>query len=200
MNDALLTGEERIVSAASCTTNAIVPILAILDEAYGLDHALLTTLHSVMNDQPLIDGYHHTDLHRTRSAMQSMIPVSTGLAKGVARLLPELGGRIEAKAIRVPVVNVSAIDLVATLRRGTSAAEVNALLKSAADSSARIAYTAAPHASIDFNHSPHSAIVDAGQIRMSGDRLLNLLIWFDNEWGFANRMLDVAACWGERMR
>ncbi len=200
MNDALLTGEERIVSAASCTTNAIVPILAMLDEAYGLDHALLTTLHSVMNDQPLIDGYHHTDLHRTRSAMQSMIPVSTGLAKGVARLLPELGGRIEAKAIRVPVVNVSAIDLVATLRRGTSAAEVNALLKNAADSSARIAYTAAPHASIDFNHSPHSAIVDAGQIRMSGDRLLNLLIWFDNEWGFANRMLDVAACWGERMR
>jgi D-erythrose 4-phosphate dehydrogenase len=102
---------------------------AILDEAFGLDHAMLTTLHSVMNDQPLIDGYHHTDLHRTRSAMQSMIPVSTGLARGVQRMLPELAGRIESKAIRVPVVNVSAIDLVATLRRGTTAAEVKALLR-----------------------------------------------------------------------
>jgi D-erythrose 4-phosphate dehydrogenase len=202
MNHHLLKGDERIVSAASCTTNAIVPVLAMLDEAYGLDHALLTTLHSVMNDQPLIDGYHHSDLHRTRSAMQSMIPVSTGLARGVVRLLPELAGRVEAKAIRVPVVNVSAIDLVVTLRRQTSVEEVNALLRAAADGhdSGRMSYTAAPHASIDFNHSVHSAIVDAGQTRMSGGRLLNLLIWFDNEWGFANRMLDVAAFWGERVR
>ncbi|WP_374264489.1 type I glyceraldehyde-3-phosphate dehydrogenase [Zoogloea sp.] len=201
LNHDLLTGTERIVSAASCTTNAIVPVLSILDQAYGLDHALLTTLHSVMNDQPLIDGYHHADLHRTRSAMQSMIPVSTGLARGVARLLPDLAGRIEAKAIRVPVVNVSAIDLVAHLERPTTVVDVNALLREAADgrNSGRMSYTAAPHASIDFNHSPHSAIIDAGQTRMSGDRLLNLLIWFDNEWGFANRMLDVAACWGERM-
>ena len=202
MNHHLLNGDERIVSAASCTTNAIVPVLAMLDEAYGLDHALLTTLHSVMNDQPLIDGYHHSDLHRTRSAMQSMIPVSTGLARGVVRLLPELAGRVEAKAIRVPVVNVSAIDLVVTLCRQTSVEEVNALLRAAADGhdSGRMSYTAAPHASIDFNHSVHSAIVDAGQTRMSGGRLLNLLIWFDNEWGFANRMLDVAAFWGERVR
>jgi len=202
MNHALLAGNEHIVSAASCTTNAIVPVLGILDDAYGLDHCLLTTLHSVMNDQPLIDGYHHTDLHRTRSAMQSMIPVSTGLARGIVRLLPELAGRIEAKAIRVPVVNVSAIDLVATLRRGTTVEDVNAMLRSAAEGqgSGRMAYTAAPHASIDFNHNPHSAIVDAGQTRMSGYRLLNLLIWFDNEWGFANRMLDVAAFWGERTR
>lgn len=201
MNHELLTGDERIVSAASCTTNAIVPVLVMLDEAYGLDHALMTTLHSVMNDQPLIDGYHHTDLHRTRSAMQSMIPVSTGLARGVQRMLPELAGRIESKAIRVPVVNVSAIDLVVTLRRGTTAADVNALLKTAVNGqgSGRMAYTDEPHASIDFNHSPHSAIVDGGQTRMSGERLLNLLVWFDNEWGFANRMIDVAAFWGARM-
>ncbi|WP_079437082.1 type I glyceraldehyde-3-phosphate dehydrogenase [Zoogloea sp. LCSB751] len=201
MNHELLSGAERIVSAASCTTNAIVPVLSILDEAYGLDHAMLTTLHSVMNDQPLIDGYHHTDLHRTRSAMQSMIPVSTGLARGVQRLLPHLAGRIESKAIRVPVVNVSAIDLLVTLKRGTDAADVKARLRAAVEGqgSGRMAYTDEPHASIDFNHSPHSAIVDGGQTRMSGDRLLNLLVWFDNEWGFANRMVDVAAFWGSRM-
>ena len=162
---------------------------------------MLTTLHSVMNDQPLIDGYHHSDLHRTRSAMQSMIPVSTGLARGVQRLLPELAGRIESKAIRVPVVNVSAIDLVATLGRGTTAAEVKALLRRATEGggAGRMMYTDHPHASIDFNHSPHSAIVDGGQTRLSGDRLLNLLVWFDNEWGFANRMIDVVDFWGRRM-
>ena len=201
MNHEQLRGNERIVSAASCTTNAIVPVLAMLDEAFGVEHALLTTLHSVMNDQPLIDAYHHADLYRTRSAMQSMIPVSTGLARGVVRLLPELAGRVEAKAIRVPVVNVSAIDLVATLRRGTTVAEVNALLKAATlgRGAGLMSYTEEPHASIDFNHLPDSAIVDAGQTRMSGEHLLNLLIWFDNEWGFANRMLDVAAYWAERM-
>lgn len=200
-NEGLIVGDELIVSAASCTTNAIVPVLALLDEAYGIDHALMTTLHSVMNDQPLIDGYHHADLHRTRSAMQSMIPVSTGLARGVVRLLPDLAGRVETKAIRVPVVNVSAIDLVVTLQRGAKVADVNALLRHAADGreSGRMAYTAEPHASIDFNHSPHSAIIDGGQTRMSGEHLLNLLVWFDNEWGFANRMLDVAVCWAERM-
>lgn len=195
-NQQLLTGQERIVSAASCTTNAVVPILALLDAAFGVDHAVLTTLHSVMNDQPLIDGYHHADLHRTRSAMQSMIPVSTGLARGVARLLPALAERVESKAIRVPVVNVSAIDMVLTLNNSTEVSEVNRLLQSAAQAApGLLAYTSAPHASVDFNHSPYSAIVDGGQTRMSGSRLLNLLIWFDNEWGFANRMIDVMAHW-----
>lgn len=200
-NEIALSGGERIVSAASCTTNAVVPVLALLDEAYGLEHVLLTTLHSVMNDQPLIDGYHHSDLNRTRSAMQSMIPVATGLARGVVRLLPALEGRVEAKAIRVPVVNVSAIDLVVSLSRPVNVGDVKALLQSAADGcgSGRVAYTAEPHASIDFNHSLHSAIIDGQQIRLSGDRLLNLLVWFDNEWGFANRMLDVAACWSDRI-
>lgn len=201
MNENTLVGDERIVSAASCTTNAVVPVLAILDEAFGIDHALLTTLHSVMNDQPLIDGYHHSDLRRTRSAMQSMIPVSTGLARGVERLLPSLAGRVEAKAIRLPVPNVSAIDLVATLKRPTSAGEINARLRQAAHGglAQRLAYSDHPHASIDFNHSPCSAIVDAGQTRMSGEALANLMIWFDNEWGFANRMLEVAAFWGRRL-
>ncbi|MDD2991060.1 MAG: glyceraldehyde 3-phosphate dehydrogenase NAD-binding domain-containing protein [Zoogloea sp.] len=201
MNHELLDGRESIVSAASCTTNAIVPVLALLEQAFGIEQAMLTTLHSVMNDQPLIDGYHHTDLHRTRSAMQSMIPVATGLARGVQRLLPELTGRIESKAIRVPVVNVSAIDLVATLKCSTTVGEVRSLVKGVVEGreSGRMAYTDDPHASIDFNHSFHSAIVDGGQTRMSGDRLLNLLVWFDNEWGFANRMIDVLAYWGKRM-
>ncbi len=199
-NHATLDGAERIVSAASCTTNASVPTLALLDRAFGLDHVLLTTLHSVMNDQPLIDAYHHADLRRNRSAMQSLIPVATGLARGVERLLPELAGRVVAKSIRAPVPNVSAIDLVATLRRPASAVAINALLHRAAsaDFSGQLACSDDPHASIDFNHSPQSAIVDTTQTRMSGDRLANLLIWFDNEWGFANRMLELADHWGRR--
>ena len=201
LNHESLRGDERIVSAASCTTNAIVPILAILDESFGIDHALTTTLHSVMNDQPLIDGYHHTDLRMTRSAMQSMIPVDTGLARGVARLLPALAGRIEAKAIRVPVANVSAIDLVVTLERDATAAQLNALLRGiAADGSlGPLAYSEMAHASIDFNHNGYSAIVDGSQTRMSGARLANLLVWFDNEWAFSSRMLDVAAFWARRL-
>ena len=197
INQQVLTGGERIVSCGSCTTNAIVPVLALLDRAFGVEHASMTTLHSVMNDQPLIDGYHHSDLRRTRSAMQSMIPVSTGLARGVERLLPELAGRIQAKAIRVPVANVSAIDLAVTLARDVEAEDINAALCAAVEGelAGLLACSYDPHASIDFNHSPQSAIVDAGLTRVAGKRLADLLVWFDNEWGFANRMLDVANCW-----
>jgi glyceraldehyde 3-phosphate dehydrogenase/D-erythrose 4-phosphate dehydrogenase len=197
-NHDTLTGNERLVSAASCTTNAVVPILGLLDKTFGIEHTLLTTLHSAMNDQPLIDGYHHTDLRRNRSAMQSLIPVATGLARGVERLLPALAGRVTAKSIRVPVPNVSAIDLVATFARPTTAAAINDCLCRAAstDFSGQMACSNEPHASIDFNHSPHSAIVDMMQTRMSGERLANLLIWFDNEWGFASRMLELADYWG----
>jgi glyceraldehyde 3-phosphate dehydrogenase/D-erythrose 4-phosphate dehydrogenase len=200
-NHESIAGDERLISAASCTTNAIVPVLSILDAAFGIDHAMMTTLHSVMNDQPPIDGYHHTDLRRTRSAMQSIIPVATGLARGVERLLPQLAGRVEAKSIRVPVTNVSAIDLVTTLTRAASLVEINAAMRHATsnDFDGQLAYTDDPHASIDFNHSPYSAIIDASQTRMSGPQLANLLIWFDNEWGFANRMLDLAVFWGSRL-
>ncbi len=202
LNHDALRGDERLVSAASCTTNAIVPVLAILDREFGIEHALMTTLHSVMNDQPLIDGYHDDDLRRTRSAMQSMIPVATGLARGVARLLPNLAGRVAAKAIRVPVANVSAIDLVVTLAKSASAFEINARLRQEAESGypGLLACTDEPHASIDFNHRPHSAIVDAGLTQMSGEQLANLFVWFDNEWGFANRMLELAAFWGRRLQ
>lgn len=197
INQQQLTGGERIVSNASCTTNAVVPVLQLIQDAFGIEHGLLTTLHSVMNDQPLIDGYHHTELRRTRSAMQSIIPVSTGLARGVERLLPQLAGRIQAKAIRVPTFNVSAIDLALQLKTDVSADALNALLCQAAESgplTGLLACSHEPHASVDFNHDPHSAIVDAGQTRVSG-RLVNLMIWFDNEWGFANRMVDVAHHW-----
>ncbi len=197
INQHTLTGRERLVSAASCTTNAIVPLLDLLDREVGIEQTLLTTLHSVMNDQPLIDGYHHDDLRRTRSAMQSIIPVSTGLARGVERLLPQLAGKVQAKAIRVPTTNVSAIDLSICTRRPVSADSVNALLAEAARGPLRklVAYSEAAHASIDFNHDPHSAIVDGSQTRTAGAHLLNLFVWFDNEWGFANRMLEVADHW-----
>lgn len=192
-----LDGSERLVSAASCTTNAIVPVLTVLEHAFGVENVLMTTLHSVMNDQPLIDGYHHSDLRRTRSAMQSMIPVSTGLSKGVERLMPQLAGRVQSKAIRVPVLNVSAIDLVVTLRQEVSVQEINTRLAAAATDGVPglLAYSDEPHASIDFNHNPHSAIIDGSQTRVSGKRLAGLLVWFDNEWGFANRMLELAAYW-----
>jgi len=195
VNEGNLTGRERLVSAASCTTNASVPILSELDRCFGIKEVMLTTLHSVMNDQPQIDGYHHSDLRRTRSAMQSMVPVSTGLARGIERLLPQLTGRVQAKAIRVPVLNVSAIELSLTLDQPASVAGLNACLLAASERCPElIAYSDEPHASIDFNHSAHSAIVDGSQTRIAG-QLASVLLWFDNEWGFANRMLDIAAYW-----
>ena len=197
INHHTLKGDERLVSNASCATNAVVPVLALLQAELGLQQVLLTTLHSAMNDQPLIDGYHHPDLRRTRSAMQSIIPVSTGLARGVERLLPALAGRVQAKAIRVPTHNVSAIDMVLALDREVGPDSLNTLLREAAAGPWRglIAWSDEPHASIDFNHDPHSAIVDGSQTRMVGPRLANVVVWFDNEWGFANRMLDVARHW-----
>jgi D-erythrose 4-phosphate dehydrogenase len=195
VNQDCLTGSELLVSNASCTTNCGVPLLRLLDQAIGLEYVSITTIHSAMNDQPVIDAYHHEDLRRTRSAFQSVIPVSTGLARGIERLLPELSGRIQAKAIRVPTLNVSCLDITLQTARDTSAEEINRLLREAAESGplqGLLAYTELPHASCDFNHDPHSAIVDGSQTRVSGPRLVNLLAWFDNEWGFANRMLDVA--------
>ncbi|MCE0733832.1 erythrose-4-phosphate dehydrogenase [Halomonas sp. G15] len=194
INDHELAPTQRIVSAASCTTNCLVPVLTVLDEALGIEHGVTTTIHSAMNDQPVIDAYHQTDLRLTRSAMHSIVPVDTGLARGINRLMPHLAGRFECLHVRVPTINVSVMDLAITVRRDTSAAEVNALLAEA--SRGRLAgllgYTEEPMASVDFNHDPRSGIVDATQTRVAGGRLIKLLCWFDNEWGFANRMLDVA--------
>lgn len=199
INDIELNGKQKIVSNASCTTNAIIPVLAELDAAYGVDYTFLTTLHSVMNDQPMIDGYHHSDLRRTRSAMHSMVPVATGLARGVERLLPQLKNKVQAKAIRVPILNVSAIDMMVRLRRPTDRSEINSLFIQAAQRHpTTLAYSDQAHASIDFNHDAHSAIIDGSQTSTNHDGLVNLFIWFDNEWGFANRMIDISQLWAKR--
>jgi D-erythrose 4-phosphate dehydrogenase len=195
VNHRTLSGRERLVSAASCTTNCSVPLLRLLHDRIGLEYVSITTIHSAMNDQPVIDAFHDADLRRTRSAFQSMIPVSTGLARGIERLLPELSGRIQAKAIRVPTVNVSCLDITLQTATDVTADAINRMLREASEQGplqGLLAYTELPHASCDFNHDPHSAIVDGSQTRVSGPRLVNLLAWFDNEWGFANRMLDVA--------
>ncbi|MGO2880529.1 MAG: type I glyceraldehyde-3-phosphate dehydrogenase [Halomonas sp.] len=194
INQHELTLSQRILSAASCTTNCLVPLLTVLDEALGLEHGVTTTIHSAMNDQPVIDAYHQTDLRLTRSAMQSIVPVDTGLARGISRLMPHLEGRFECLHVRVPTINVSAMDASLTVRRDTSAQEINDLLHHASQQrlTGVLGYTEAPMASIDFNHDPHSGIFDATQTRVAGKRLIKLLCWFDNEWGFANRMLDIA--------
>nr|WP_297460548.1 glyceraldehyde 3-phosphate dehydrogenase NAD-binding domain-containing protein [uncultured Halomonas sp.] len=194
INEHELSREMRIVSAASCTTNCLIPVLTVLDEALDIEHGVTTTIHSAMNDQPVIDAYHKSDLRLTRSAMQSIIPVDTGLARGIERLMPALAGRFECLHVRVPTINVSAMDMALSVRRRTSIYEVNALLREASENqlAGRLGYTEEPLASVDFNHDPRSGIVDATQTRVAGGHLIKLLSWFDNEWGFANRMLDIA--------
>ncbi len=199
LNQSELKAEHQIVSAASCTTNAIIPVLALLHEVFGIEQGLTTTVHSAMNDQPVIDAYHHTDLRLTRSALQSIIPVDTSLDKGIDRLLPELSGRFKCLHLRVPTINVSLMDMSITLSRDTTEAEVNALFREASQGRLKgyLGYTEEPHASVDFNRDRHSSVIDATQTRVSGGRLLKVICWFDNEWGFANRMLDVAERWLE---
>ncbi len=194
VNHQILSGNDRIISNASCTTNCIVPVIKCLDDAFGIENGVITTIHSAMNDQPVIDAYHHTDLRKTRSAVQSIIPVDTEIDKGVGRILPHLEGRFAAQAMRVPTVNVSVIDLTVTVRRDTDMENVNKIFREATLRSLPnvLSCTDEPLASCDFNHDPRSAIVDLSQTRVSGTRLIKVLAWFDNEWAYANRMLDVA--------
>lgn len=196
-NHQTLTGTEAIVSNAACSTNCIVPVISTLHDAFGVDSGVITTIHSAMNDQPVIDAYHHTDLRKTRSAIQSIIPVDTGLAQGIDRLLPKLSGRFEAQALRVPTVNVSAIDLSMVVNSDVDTQAVNKVLQQTAEQDYRdiLGYTEEYLASCDFNHDPRSGIIDAGQTRVAGRRLIKVLTWFDNEWGYANRMVDVAGHW-----
>ena len=197
INHRQLSGEHKIISAASCTTNCVVPAIKALHDALSVEAGVITTIHSAMNDQPVLDSYHHTDLRKTRAAFQSIIPVETGLAKGIDRILPELSGRFEAQAMRVPTQNVSAIDLSVQVGRDTSTEEVNGILRAASKGplSNILGFTEEPLASCDFNHDAHSGIVDASQTRVGGQRLVKVLLWFDNEWGYANRMLDVIEYW-----
>jgi len=196
-NHEQLTTEDAIVSAGSCTTNCLVPLIQVLDEAFGVEQGSTTTIHAAMNDQPVIDAYHHQDLRRTRSALHNIVPVNTGLARGIERLLPEMEGKFSSVAMRVPTLNVSAIDMVVNVRESTDIETVNQLLKAAAHSSLNgiLGYTDELLASSDFNHDSHSGVVDGGQTRVTGGTMVKVLCWFDNEWGFANRMLDVSRCW-----
>ena len=202
VNHQQLQAQHSIVSNASCTTNGIVPVIKALEDTVGIESGTITTIHSAMNDQPVLDAYHHTDLRKTRAASQSIIPVDTGLARGVERILPAMQDRFTAQALRVPTLNVSALDLTVLTRSETDELAINRILHDAAQSrfSGVLGYTEELLASCDFNHDARSSIVDASQTRVSGKRLVKVLTWFDNEWGYANRMLDVARHWGSLER
>lgn len=191
VNEKELQPDHQIVSNASCTTNCIIPVIKLIDDAWGIESGTVTIIHSAMHDQQVIDAY-HPDLRRTRAASQSIIPVDTRLAAGITRIFPKFNDRFEAIAVRVPTINVTAIDLSVSVRDAVQACEVNALLRNASEGafSGIVDYTELPLVSIDFNHDPHSAIVDGTQTRVSGQHLIKTLVWCDNEWGFANRMID----------
>ncbi len=193
INEHLLTQEHRIVSNGSCTTNCIVPVIQVLDDAFGVQSGTITTIHASMHDQQVIDAY-HPDLRRTRAASQSIIPVDTRLAKGIERILPRFAGRFEAIAVRVPTINVTAMDLSVTVDSSVDIEAVNKVLRQGGQGrlAGILGYTEEPLVSVDFNHDPHSCIVDGTQTRVSHKQLIKTLVWCDNEWGFANRMLDTA--------
>jgi len=201
VNSDALAPEMRVVSAASCTTNAVVPVLDTLSRGFGIEAATITTIHSLMNDQPVLDAYHHTDLRKTRAASQSIIPVDTGLAVGIERILPHLAGKLSAHALRVPTTKVSAIELTVATERPCDREQVNAALLSASQGplSGILDYSLEPLASCDFAGEAASAIVDAKQTQVAADRLAKILIWFDNEWAYASRMVDVALAWQQRI-
>jgi D-erythrose 4-phosphate dehydrogenase len=196
-NHSLLRSQHQVVSNASCTTNCVVPILDLLDRELGIKNGVSTTIHSAMNDQPVIDSYHHTNLRLTRSALHSIIPVDTGLAKGIDRLMPHLANRFECLHVRVPTINVSLMDLSINVKTATTAGKVNEIMQEAARGPLHglMGYTEEAHASVDFNTDPRSSIVDGTQTRVCGEKLVKMICWFDNEWGYANRMLDVANNW-----
>ncbi|ETI60898.1 type I glyceraldehyde-3-phosphate dehydrogenase [Marinomonas profundimaris] len=188
-----------IVSAASCTTNCLIPVLDIIKQFSGVVHGMSQTIHSAMNDQPVIDGYHTKDLRLTRAALSSIIPVDTGLAKGITRMMPELEGKMGCNAVRVPTLNVSVIDLVLRTEQDVTAEQINEQLEKAANTkyAGLMGFTKEAHASVDFNHDPRSVIIDSTQTQVIDKRMVKLLCWFDNEWGYANRMLDVATHWAD---
>lgn len=188
VNHDILRQSHQIISNASCTTNCLAPVAQVLSREYGIAHGLMTTIHAYTNDQNLSDVY-HSDPYRARSATQSMIPTKTGAAEAVGLVLPELVGKLTGMAVRVPVINVSLVDLTLELSRETTADEVNALMLDASLRSPILACNSLPLVSCDFNHNPMSSIFDTNHTKVSG-RLLKVMAWYDNEWGFSNRMLD----------
>ena len=191
VNHQTLRAAHTVISNASCTTNCLAPMVKVLHESIGVVQGLMTTIHSYTNDQVLTDVYHE-DLRRARSATMSMIPTKTGAAAAVGLVLPELNGKLDGFAVRVPTINVSLVDLVFTAARATTADEVNAAIKAAADGVLKgvLEYSTGPLVSVDFNHNPASSIFDATLTKVTGGTLVKALSWYDNEWGFSNRMLD----------
>ena len=191
VNDDVLTNEHQIISNASCTTNCLAPVAKVLNDLVGIESGSMTTIHAVTNDQSITD-VSHSDLYRARCASLSMIPTQTGAAKAVGLVLPELNGKLDGMAVRVPTINVSVVDLTFIAQRDTTVEEINAAMKAAAEQSKKVLeYNELPLVSIDFNHNSHSSCFDAAQTRVNG-RLVKVMSWYDNEWGFANRMLDNA--------
>ena len=198
VNQDTLTKDDLIVSNASCTTNCLSPVAKVLNDAIGIEKGFMTTIHSYTGDQPTLDTM-HKDLYRARAAAMSMIPTSTGAAKAVGLVLPELNGKLDGVAIRVPTPNVSVVDLTFEASRDTTAEEVNAAIKAAADGPLKgvLGYTDQPNVSIDFNHDPRSSIFALDQTKVLDGRMVRILTWYDNEWGFSNRMSDTAVAMGK---
>jgi glyceraldehyde 3-phosphate dehydrogenase len=197
VNHHTLTRGDLVVSNASCTTNCLAPVAKVLNDAIGISRGFMTTIHSYTGDQPTLDTL-HKDLYRGRAAALSMIPTSTGAAKAVGLVLPELKGKLDGVAIRVPTPNVSAVDLVFEAARATTVEEINAAIKTASQGALKgiLGYTDRPNVSSDFNHDPHSSIFHMDQTKILDGTMCRILAWYDNEWGFSNRMADTAVAMG----
>ena len=199
VNHAILTRDDIVVSNASCTTNCLSPVAKVLNDVIGIEKGMMTTIHSYTGDQPTLDTM-HKDLYRARAAALSMIPTSTGAAKAVGLVLPELKGKLDGFAIRVPTPNVSVVDLKFIAKRATSVEEINAAIKAAATSGPLkgvLGYTEFKNVSSDFNHDPHSSVFHMDQTKVMDGTMCSVLSWYDNEWGFSNRMADTAVAMGK---
>lgn len=197
VNHDSLTAEDKVVSNASCTTNCLSPVAKVLNDTIGIERGFMTTIHSYTGDQPTLDTM-HKDLYRARAAGLNMIPTSTGAAKAVGLVLPDLKGKLDGVAIRVPTANVSVVDLTFTASRETSVEEINDAIRSAADGNLKgiLGYTTEKLVSSDFNHDPHSSIFHMDQTKVMEGTMCRILTWYDNEWGFSNRMSDTAVALG----
>jgi glyceraldehyde 3-phosphate dehydrogenase len=198
VNHDKLTRDHKVVSNASCTTNCLAPVAKVLNDAIGIDKGFMTTIHSYTNDQPSLDQV-HKDLYRARAAALSMIPTSTGAAKAVGLVLPELNGKLDGVAIRVPTPNVSVVDFKFIAKRATTKDEVNGAVRRAAEQQLRgiLGFTDQPNVSIDFNHDPRSSVFHIDQTKVMDGTLVRVMSWYDNEWGFSNRMADTAVAMGK---
>ena len=198
VNDNAITAADTVISNASCTTNCLSPVVKVLNDAIGITKGFMTTIHSYTGDQPTLDTM-HSDLYRARAAALSMIPTSTGAAKAVGLVLPELNGKLDGVAIRVPTPNVSVVDLTFEAARPTTVEEVNAAIRAAADGPMKgiLGYTDEPLVSTDFNHDPHSSVFHMDQTKVLDGTMVRILTWYDNEWGFSNRMADTAVAMGK---